>query len=235
MKCIIVDDEPIARLGMKRLADGRPDLEVLACLESAGEAGTFLGVHPEADLVFLDIQMPGISGIEFARHIPARTLVVFTTAYAEYALDSYEVEAVDYLMKPIDPQRFARAVDKAAAYLRLLAAATPGPAEARAAADCIIVKADRRYVRLDPAQIRYVEGLKDYVIVHLEGRRVVTRIKIKDLTDLLPAGMFLRVSRSYVVNRRFVEAFDNRDVVVAGTEIAIGATYREAVLASLLG
>lgn len=235
MKCIIVDDEPIARLGMKRLADGRPDLEVLACLESAGEAGTFLDFHPEADLVFLDIQMPGISGIEFARHIPARTLVVFTTAYAEYALDSYEVEAVDYLMKPIDPQRFARAVDKAAAYLRLLAAATPGPAEARAAADCIIVKADRRYVRLDPAQIRYVEGLKDYVIVHLEGRRVVTRIKIKDLTDLLPAGMFLRVSRSYVVNRRFVEAFDNRDVVVAGTEIAIGATYREAVLASLLG
>lgn len=234
MKCIIVDDEPIARLGMKRLADGRPDLEVLACLESAGEAGTFLEVHPEVDLVFLDIQMPGISGIEFARHIPARTLVVFTTAYAEYALDSYEVEAVDYLMKPIDPQRFARAVDKAAAYLRLLAAA-PGPAEARTAADCIIVKADRRYVRLDPAQIRYVEGLKDYVIVHLEGRRVVTRIKIKDLTDLLPAGMFLRVSRSYVVNRRFVEAFDNRDVVVAGTEIAIGATYREAVLASLLG
>lgn len=234
MKCIIVDDEPIARLGMKRLADGRPDLEVLACLESAGEAGTFLEIHPEVDLVFLDIQMPGISGIEFARHIPARTLVVFTTAYAEYALDSYEVEAVDYLMKPIDPQRFARAVDKAAAYLRLLAAA-PGPAEARAAADCIIVKADRRYVRLDPAQIRYVEGLKDYVIVHLEGRRVVTRIKIKDLTDLLPAGMFLRVSRSYVVNRRFVEAFDNRDVVVAGTEIAIGATYREAVLASLLG
>lgn len=234
MKCIIVDDEPIARLGMKRLADGRPDLEVLACLESAGEAGTFLEVHPEVDLVFLDIQMPGISGIEFARHIPARTLVVFTTAYAEYALDSYEVEAVDYLMKPIDPQRFARAVDKAAAYLRLLAAA-PVPAEARAAADCIIVKADRRYVRLDPAQIRYVEGLKDYVIVHLEGRRVVTRIKIKDLTDLLPAGMFLRVSRSYVVNRRFVEAFDNRDVVVAGTEIAIGATYREAVLASLLG
>lgn len=235
MKCIIVDDEPIARLGMKRLADGRPDLEVLACLESAGEAGTFLGVHPEVDLVFLDIQMPGISGIEFARHIPARTLVVFTTAYAEYALDSYEVEAVDYLMKPIDPQRFARAVDKAAAYLRLLAAAAPVPAEARAAADCIIVKADRRYVRLDPAQIRYVEGLKDYVIVHLEGRRVVTRIKIKDLMDLLPAGMFLRVSRSYVVNRRFVEAFDNRDVVVAGTEIAIGATYREAVLASLLG
>lgn len=234
MKCIIVDDEPIARLGMKRLADGRPDLEVLACLESAGEAGTFLEVHPEVDLVFLDIQMPGISGIEFARHIPARTLVVFTTAYAEYALDSYEVEAVDYLMKPIDPQRFARAVDKAAAYLRLLAAA-PVPADARAAADCIIVKADRRYVRLDPAQIRYVEGLKDYVIVHLEGRRVVTRIKIKDLTDLLPAGMFLRVSRSYVVNRRFVEAFDNRDVVVAGTEIAIGATYREAVLASLLG
>lgn len=86
-----------------------------------------------------------------------------------------------------------------------------------------------------PNSRRYVEGLKDYVIVHLEGRRVVTRIKIKDLTDLLPAGMFLRVSRSYVVNRRFVEAFDNRDVVVAGTEIAIGATYREAVLASLLG
>ncbi len=234
MKCIIVDDEPIARLGMRRLADGRSDLEVVASLESAEEAGEFLEGHPEVDLVFLDIQMPGISGIEFARHIPAGTLVVFTTAYSEYALDSYEVEAVDYLMKPIDPQRFARAIDKAAAYHRMLAEAVPEPAEAKAAADCIIVRADRRFVRLHPAEIRYVEGLKDYVIVHLEERRVVTRMTIKELSDLLPPGMFLRVSRSFVVNRRFVDAFDNRDVVVAGTEIAIGATYRDAVLASLL-
>ena len=185
-------------------------------------------------LVFLDIQMPGTSGIEFARRIAAGTLVIFTTAYAEYALDSYEVEAVDYLMKPIDPQRFARAVDRAAACHRMLTAAAPEPAEARTAADCIIVKADRRFVRIRPDGIRYVEGLKDYVIVHMEERRIVTRMTIKELLDLLPPGQFLRVSRSFVVNRRFVDAFDNRDVIVCGTEIAIGATYRDAVLASLL-
>lgn len=132
-------------------------------------------------------------------------------------------------------QRFARAVDRAAACHRMLTAAAPEPAEARTAADCIIVKADRRFVRIRPDGIRYVEGLKDYVIVHLEERRIVTRMTIKELLDLLPPGQFLRVSRSFVVNRRFVDAFDNRDVIVCGTEIAIGATYRDAVLASLLG
>lgn len=159
MKCIIVDDEPIARKGMKRLVDSRHELELLASLDSAEAAEDFLAEN-NVDLIFLDIEMPEVSGIEFARRIPRNCLVVFTTAYSEYALDSYDVEALDYLVKPIDPMRFNRAVDKAISYHGLLESAVATPDEpAVSMADHIIVKADRKYVKVNLDAINYVEGL----------------------------------------------------------------------------
>ncbi len=231
MKCIIIDDEPIARKGMKRLVDAHPDLELAEMFESAVKASKWLQEHT-ADLIFLDIEMPGINGIEFARQLPKSSLVVFTTAYSDYALDSYEVEAIDYLVKPIRRERFEKAVERAATYRSLLAAA----AEVAPAPDLefIIVKSERKYVRVKLDDILYVEGLKDYVIIHLPDRRAVTRMIVKAMEDMLPAERFLRISKSYIVNKSKIDAFDTKDVTIGTTELAIGASYRDAVLASLL-
>lgn len=234
MKCIIIDDEPIARRGMKRLVDSRHELELAASLDSAEAAGDFLADN-NVDLIFLDIEMPGVSGIEFARQIPRDCLVVFTTAYSEYAIDSYEVEALDYLMKPIDPMRFNRAVDKAISYHGLLESAGSAPEEpAVGVTDHIIVKADRRYVKIKLDDIIYVEGLKDYVIIHMPERRVVTRLTLKGIEELLPYPAFIRVNKSNIVNRDRIDSFDTNDVFIGTTEISIGASYRDIVLPTLL-
>lgn len=186
MKCIIIDDEPIARKGMKRLVDSRNELELLASFGNAETAEEFLEDN-DVDLIFLDIEMPEINGIEFAGRIPRKCLVIFTTAYSEYALDSYEVEAIDYLVKPIDPARFNRAVDKAISYHALLDSASVSAGEpAVDVADHIIVKADRRYVKINLDDIVYIEGLKDYVIIHLPEKRVVTRLTLKGIEEVIP-------------------------------------------------
>lgn len=234
MKCIIVDDEPIARRGMRRLAAGaRPELEIAGEFGDAESAGAYLSANP-VDLVFLDIRMPGADGIEFARTIPGNTMVIFTTAYSEYAVESYEVEAIDYLLKPIDPARFDKAVDKAAAYLDLINSAriaTP----AAAGDGTITVKADRRYHRINTDEIRYIEGLKDYVVFHLEGRRTVVRATIKETLGMLPSDKFLRVSKSHIVNVRRIESFDRESLSVEGSVVPIGASFRDEALARLLG
>lgn len=231
MKCIIIDDEPMARKGMKRLVESRRELELTAMLDSAESAAEWLRAN-DVDLIFLDIEMPGINGIEFARSLHERSMVVFTTAYSEYAIDSYEVDAIDYIMKPIDPARFNKAVDRAIAYRSLL----DDPAEANDSAepDFIIVKADRRYVRVRLSDILYVEGLKDYVIIHLTDRKIVTRMTVKAMEEMLPSRMFLRVSKSYIANKERIDSFDSNDVIIGRTEIGIGISYRESVVNALL-
>ncbi|MDE5634016.1 MAG: LytTR family DNA-binding domain-containing protein [Muribaculaceae bacterium] len=235
MKGQSIDDEPIARKGMKRLVDSRNELELLASFGNAETAEEFLEDN-DVDLIFLDIEMPEINGIEFAGRIPRECLVIFTTAYSEYALDSYEVEAIDYLVKPIDPARFNRAVDKAISYHALLDSASVSAGEpAVGVADHIIVKADRRYVKINLDDIVYIEGLKDYVIIHLPEKRVVTRLTLKGIEEVIPASGFIRVNKSYIVSRNRIDSFDSNDVFIGDTEISIGASYREAVLSSLLG
>lgn len=233
MDCIIIDDEPIARRGMRRLIGGRPELILTGEFGDTASAGEFLTAHcPE--LVFLDIQLPGSNGIEFARTIPHDTMVIFTTAYSEYALDSYEVNAIDYLVKPIDPARFNKAMDKAVEYQRLLADASQAE-EARKVDETVIIKADRRYHRIRVADILMVEGLKDYVVFHLPERRIVARMTIRSVADMLPATGFLRVNKSYIVNLDHVTSFDTADITVGSHEITIGPTYRDTVLGRLLG
>lgn len=231
MRCIIVDDEPIARSGMKRLIDANPELELAASLDSAESASAWLDEN-SADLIFLDIEMPGMDGMEFARSLPPSTMVIFTTAYSEYAADSYDLEAIDYLVKPINKERFNKAVSRAVAYRELLSA--PGHDVEAESPDFIILKADRKYVRVKLEEIVYVEGLKDYVIVHLADRKVVTRMNLKGMEDLLPPKTFLRVSKSYIVNKSKIDSFTSKDVYIGTLEIAIGAPYRDSILTSLL-
>ncbi|WP_455587254.1 LytR/AlgR family response regulator transcription factor [Bacteroides sp.] len=226
MNCIIVDDEPLAREAMVLLIEDAGALRLVGSFNSAVSASRFMEEHP-VDLIFLDIQMPGITGIEFARTISKKTLVVFTTAYTEYALDSYEVDAIDYLVKPIEQARFLKAVDKAVNYHALLLQEEKEAIETVDAAEYFFVKAERRYFKVNFADILFIEGLKDYVILQLDGQRIITRMSLKAISDLLPKSTFLRVNKSYIVNTRHIASFDNNDIFIGSHEIAIGNSYRD--------
>ena len=226
MNCIIVDDEPLAREAMKLLIEEAECLQLVGSFNSAATASDFMEQHV-VDLVFLDIQMPGITGIEFARTISKRTLVIFTTAYTEYALDSYEVDAIDYLIKPVEAERFQKAIEKAQSYHSLLLQEEKEAIETIAAAEYFFVKAERRYFKVNFSDILFVEGLKYYVILQLGEQRIITRMSLKAVFDLLPKESFLRVNKSYIVNTAHINSFDNNDIFIKSYEIAIGNSYRD--------
>lgn len=225
MRCIIVDDEPIAREGIRLLVEEISQLELLKSFNNAEDASVFIN-NTTVDLIFLDINMPGINGIEFARTIPKQTLVIFTTAYSQYALDSYEVDAIDYLVKPIDPIKFRKAVNKAIVYHSLLINEEKESVDT-VEDEYIFVKSDRKYFKVNFEDILFVEGLKDYVIIQMENQRIITRMTLKAIHELLPANSFLRINKSYIVNKKYVDSFDNNDVYIKNYEIAIGNSYRD--------
>lgn len=225
MNCIIVDDEPLAREAIELLVKEVDYLRLAGAFNNAASAARYMEQNA-VDLIFLDIQMPGITGIEFAKTISRRTLIVFTTAYSEYALDSYEVDAIDYLIKPVEPERFRKATDKALAYSSLLMQEEKENIEP-AADDYFFVKSDRKYFKVNFEDILFVEGLKDYVILQLEEQRIITRMNLKAMNELLPKNLFLRVNKSYIVNTARIEAFDNNDIFIKTHEIAIGSSYRD--------
>lgn len=225
MKCIIVDDEPIARKGISRQVEQISQLELVDSFNSAEAALDFLKTN-EVDLIFLDIQMPGMNGIELARILPKQTLIIFTTAYSEYALDSYEVDAIDYLVKPIDATKFRKAVNKAITYHSLLMDEEEKSVE-NVEEDFIFVKSDRRFFKVNFKDVLFIEGLKDYVIIQMDNQRIITRMNIKTIHDLLPKKIFLRINKSYIVNKDRIESFNNNDVFIKTYEIAIGNSYRD--------
>lgn len=226
MKYIIVDDEPIAREGIKLLVKEIPQLELLNSFNNAADAAAYIE-GTAVDLIFLDINMPGINGLEFARSVPKQTLIIFTTAYSQYALDSYEVDAIDYLVKPIDPAKLRKAVNKAIVYHSLLLNEEKTNAVEAEADEYIFIKSDRRYFKVNFDAILFIEGLKDYVIIQLEDQRIITRMSLKGIHELLPANIFFRINKSYIVNKKHIDSFDNNDVFIRNYEIGIGNSHRE--------
>ena len=227
MNCIIVDDEPLGRKAIQLLVQDTPALSLCGSFGDAVSAGKFMQASP-VDLVFLDIKMPGVNGLEFARTIPSETLVIFITAYAEYALDSYEVDAIDYLVRPIEIERFKRAVQKAHAYHSLLKTDNSKNQVESVSADHIFVKAERRYFRIQLKNILFIEGLKDYVVIQTPEQRIVTKMNLKSIHEMLPKDVFLRTNKSYIVNSDHIDSFDNNDVFIGKYEISIGNSYRDA-------
>lgn len=225
MTCIIVDDEPLAREAIQLLVEKVKDLTLLGSFSSAGAASNFMQDHT-VDLVFLDVQMPGTNGIEFAKTISKDTLVIFTTAFSEYALDSYEVEAIDYLVKPVQNVRFQKAVNKALSYHLLLKSDNEKNNIETVAADYFFVKADRKIFKVYFKDILFIEGLKDYVILHTAEQKIMTAMNVKTIHEQLPQSVFVRISKSYVVNIQKIESFDNNTIFIHKHEIPIGNTYR---------
>ena len=225
MTCIIVDDEPLAREAIQLLVEKIKDLQLLGSFNSANTASKFMQDRT-VDLIFLDVQMPGINGIEFAKTIPKETLVIFTTAFSEYALDSYEVEAIDYLVKPVQKARFQVAVNKALSYNLLLKSENGKNNIETVEADYFFVKADRKIFKVYFKDILFIEGLKDYVILHTAEQKIMTAMNVKTIHEQLPQHLFARISKSYVVNVKQIESFDNNTIFIHKHEIPIGNTYR---------
>ncbi|MDR2913305.1 MAG: LytTR family DNA-binding domain-containing protein [Tannerella sp.] len=232
MNCIIVDDEPLAREAIEVLIRRNGSPVWLGSFKSAEAASAFMIDHP-VDLVFLDIQMPHINGLDFARSLPPDTLVIFTTAFTEYALDSYEIEAIDYLVKPIKLERFCKAVNKAVIYQSLL---KTGKKEdiGEIDAEFILVKSERRFFKIEFAQILFIEGLKDYVIIHMEKERIITKMNLKNIHEKLPGRIFIRVNKSFIVNTKYIDSFDNNDLYIKTHIVPIGNVYREAFFKELV-
>jgi DNA-binding LytR/AlgR family response regulator len=226
MNCIIIDDEPLAREAIEMLINQTGDLDLIGSFNSSETAAIFLE-NNAVELIFLDIQMPGSNGIEFARTIPKETFVIFTTAYSEFATDSYEVDAIDYLIKPVKPERFRKAVEKAHTYSKLFKAEYADNNIEQVADDFFFVKADRRIFKIYFNNILFIQGLKDYVVIHSENQKVITAINIKTIHDQLPKDMFVRVSKSYIINVKHIGSVDNNTVYIGTNEIPIGNIYRE--------
>lgn len=226
MNCIIVDDEPLGRKAIQLLVQDTPALSLCRDFGDALSASNFMQTNP-VDLVFLDIKMLGVNGLDFARTIPANTLVIFVTAYAEYALDSYEVDALDYLVKPIEMDRFKRAVEKACTYHALLSSEINKGSVESVSEEHIFVKAERRYFKVQLKHILFVEGLKDYVVIQTSEQRLITKMNLKSIHELLPKNVFLRINKSFIVNTQHIDSFDNNDVCISKYEISIGNSYRD--------
>jgi two-component system LytT family response regulator len=225
MKAIIIDDEPLAREAIQLLASKYSWLEILEVFSSAVSATEFVNIN-KVDLIFLDIQMPGVNGIEFAKKIPAKTLVIFTTAYPEYALKGFEVDAIDYLIKPVSTERFQKGLMKASAYLNLLESEISISEIANDGGDYFFVKSERKFLKIHFKDILFIEGLKDYVVIQTDEQKIITAMNIKTIHEQLPKNTFVRVSKSYVINVVQIASFDNNTVLIRKFEIPIGNEYR---------
>lgn len=227
MRCIVVDDEPLAREGMKNLITLDSSLELIGSFNHAPDALGFMAQN-EVDLVFLDIRMPGVNGIEFAEAVSGQTMVIFTTAYEQYAHKSYEVDAVDYLLKPIEVGRFLQAVKKAKLMQTLLQSITEPNNVGDFGIDHLFIKADRRFHKVFFKDISYIEGLKDYVIIYIGEEKLVTAMNLKNIHSKLPEETFFRVGKSYLVNNDKITSFDMHTIYLGDREIPLGETYRDA-------
>lgn len=237
---IIVDDEPLAQDVLETYIEKVPELKLVKKCNNAFEANDALK-NNQVDLMFLDIQMPQLTGIDFLKTLSKPPLVIFTTAYSNYAIEGFELNALDYLLKPISLERFMKAVNKAIDQIELqrkeapAAAAPGGGAHAEEEGpDYIFVKADKKLVKVNFDEVIYIEGLKDYVIIRLENTRVITLQTMKSLEDKLPEGMFKRIHRSYIVNIGKISAIVGNMVEVLekgqAKHLPVGKNYRDELL-----
>ena len=227
INCIAVDDEPLALDLIKKYILATPYLNLIADFDNASEAFEYLGKN-SVDVIFLDIRMPRFTGIEVAKWINqqniGRPLIIFTTAYNYYAIDSYRVDAIDYLLKPFGYEDFLRAAKKAYNYLKL----TKENLNWRPSDAYLFVRVGHQFVKVAFDEITYLESLKDYVKIHLQGndRSVVTLSTMKSLEEKLPLDTFVRIQRSYIVSLDKIDAVSKSSVWIGETEITIGAQYK---------
>ena len=234
LKCIAIDDEPLALRQLKSYIEKIPYLELAATCNNALEAQQFLAAQ-HVDLIFVDINMPDLSGVEFVRSLVDRPMVIFTTAYSEYAVEGFKLDAVDYLLKPFSFADFSRSAGKANSLYELRHNQRAGVPEATPEAlpkdkEYISVKADYKVSLVKISDIVYLESEGEYVRMHLaDGTTITTLFRLKNMEAALPSDMFMRVHRSYIVNLQRIRSYVKGRVFISDSEyVPIGENYREA-------
>lgn len=228
LRCIVVDDEPLAVKMLENYISRTPGIALEASFTDSVQALAAIS-EKRPDLVFLDIQMPDLNGLELSRMLKEPTRIIFTTAFRQYAFDSYEVSALDFVLKPIRYQKFLEAVEKARRWFDLKDAAE-SRSQSAAEDDFIFLKADKTLHKIPFDDIQYVLGMKDYVCVYVAGRKepLVTHSTMKGMEEMLPSPRFMRVHKSYIVNVDKIESVTSGcDLLVAGEFIHVSDAYRE--------
>jgi len=226
IKAIALDDEPPALEIIETFCMRAGNIELVKTFTKTSEAFSYLGKFP-VDLIFLDINMPSLSGIEFYKSIPQKAMVIFTTSYSEYAVESYELNAVDYLLKPFTFKRFEQAVQKASEYYRFTTQQeTPDE-------KYLLLRVDYSLIKILLDDILFIEGLDNYLKIHLHDQKpVIVRMTMKALQEKLPAAGFIRVHRSYTVALARIEAVRNKMIYIGSEEIPVGTSYEESFFAA---
>jgi DNA-binding LytR/AlgR family response regulator len=232
IRCLIVDDEPLALDVLESYLADDSELELVGRAENALEAAEILRKH-KVDIIFLDIHMPEIDGISFVKSLTNPPLIIFTTAYSEYAITGFELNALDYLLKPISPERFAQAVGKAREYFSIRNQAQVGNPEIEE--DSIFIKANQKQQKVLFSNILYVEAFADYVKIFTPEKRLVTLQTMKNMEQKLPTDRFCRIHRSFIVGLKHVSSFSSTEVEVNGQKLPVGKNYREAFMKRMSG
>lgn len=232
-KYMIVDDEPLARDLIRGHIEKLENFEIVAECNNAMKALSVLR-EKHVDLVFMDIQMPQITGIEFLKTLKHPPKVIITTAYRDYALEGFELDVVDYLLKPITFERFLKSVNKFYQMtLEPIQGNSTSPAEKAHDEGFIYVKENKKVIKIYLSEIRYVEGLSEYVQIYTDKRKIITKNSMTLMEEKLPTNHFLRIHKSYIVPVNRIEAFTANTIEIQGKELPIGRNYKNAVLNAL--
>ncbi|KAB2867042.1 MAG: response regulator transcription factor [Bacteroidales bacterium] len=231
MRCVVIDDEPFALDLIKDYIQRTPFLELSQFFSNPFKALDYLN-REKVDVIFLDINMPELSGIQIIKALQSPPMVVFTTAYPEFAAESYEYNAIDYLVKPIKYERFLKAVSKASG---LISSAVQNrqndtPTVPRESKEPLFIKSGNQLVKVWPSEILFVEAAGNYMRFHTRERKVMSLLTMKDVLGILSKDEFIRIHKSYIISLKHLEAIERHDVVVGGEQIPVGITYREQFL-----
>ncbi len=219
IRCVIIDDEPMARSLLIDYCKRVPSLHLVDEFSNGFSALDFLKKN-EIDLIFLDIKMPDLTGLDLIRILDQRAKVILTTAFPEYALDGFELDVVDYLLKPFDFSRFLKAINKASNYLE-------SGSVAASVRDYLFIKDGRDLIKVHYANLQYIKGAGDYVTFCLEDKKIMTLMTLKELEIELPGDRFVRIHQSYIVNKGWIQRVSGDKVEVAGTFLPISRTYKK--------
>lgn len=229
--CLIVDDEVHARKVLEKYIQDLPQLKLVRSCKNALEAMEELR-NSHIDVMFLDINMPKLTGLNFLESLKNPPLVVITMAYREYAVDAYELDVIDYLHKPIPFPRFIKAISKIEEILQIRQGSNiqRQDSEPEEKANFIFVKADKKTIKLNFKDIKYIEGLGDYIKIHIESKTIISKLTIKKMEELLPKSEFPRVHKSFIVSLSMIESIEGNQVEIDGNKIPIGQIYRQSFM-----
>jgi len=229
LRCIAVDDEPLALELLEDNISKVPYLKLEASCNNAMEAINVLQ-DKRVDLIFLDIQMPGLTGLQFIQSMTEKPMIILITAYEKYALEGFNLDVLDYLVKPVSLERFVKACNKAWE-LHQLRSKPPGTSDNRLA-DYIFVNADYSLLKVVMDDIMWVEGLKDYIKIHLKStsKSVITRMTMKSIEDMLPPARFVRIHKSYIVAMSFITSVRKSSVMMGPVELPVSETYQDGLI-----